>query len=121
MSRRLLVFAAAFAAIGSFPDSSRASELIARNAQDVRLSVSKRGVALVTFRAAGRRHRVLASGALNARPPTRSRPQISFRLDYSPGRVGFRNACRPYDGPKLDWLVAACKAPDGSYWALQSW
>ena len=27
----------------------------------------------------------------------------------------------PYDGPKLPWMVKACKAPDGSYWALQKW
>ena len=33
----------------------------------------------------------------------------------------FRNACAPYDGPALVYLVAACKAPDGSYWALQRW
>ncbi len=29
--------------------------------------------------------------------------------------------CRPYDGAELHWLVASCRAPDGSYWALQSW
>jgi hypothetical protein len=33
----------------------------------------------------------------------------------------FANACTPYDGPELPWFVTACKAPDGSYWALQSW
>ena len=33
----------------------------------------------------------------------------------------FHNACRPYTGPSLPWLVVACTAPDGSYWALQSW
>ena len=25
------------------------------------------------------------------------------------------------DGPPLAWKVVACKAPDGSYWALQGW
>jgi hypothetical protein len=54
---------------------------------------------------------------------------VKFRLDYSGGwgtrrqhvwRT-FQNACRPYDGPRLQWLVTACKAPDGSYWAVQSW
>jgi hypothetical protein len=30
-------------------------------------------------------------------------------------------ACGKYDGPPLAWVVAACKAPDGSYWAVQSW
>jgi hypothetical protein len=32
----------------------------------------------------------------------------------------FRNACTPVDVP-LAWLVAACRASDGSYWALQRW
>ena len=35
--------------------------------------------------------------------------------------TSFRNQCRPYDGPKLAFQVAACTASDGSYWALQSW
>lgn len=29
--------------------------------------------------------------------------------------------CPRYDGPTLAYQVAACKAPDGSYWAVQSW
>jgi hypothetical protein len=29
--------------------------------------------------------------------------------------------CKPYTGPKLAFQVAACDAPDGSYWALQQW
>ena len=29
--------------------------------------------------------------------------------------------CPKYDGPPLADLVTACKAPDGSYWAVQSW
>ncbi len=29
--------------------------------------------------------------------------------------------CPRYDGPALADEVAACKAPDGSYWAVQSW
>jgi hypothetical protein len=29
--------------------------------------------------------------------------------------------CPAYDGPDLAWKVTACKAPDGSYWAVQSW
>ena len=53
---------------------------------------------------------------------------MRFRYDYTGGlkRDGadvedLPGPCRPYDGPKLVWLVAACKAPDGSYWALQRW
>jgi hypothetical protein len=30
-------------------------------------------------------------------------------------------SCGAYNGPTLAWFVEACKAPDGSYWALQSW
>lgn len=29
--------------------------------------------------------------------------------------------CPAYSGPELAWKGAACKAPDGSYWAVQSW
>lgn len=106
-----------------------ASQLIARDAAQVRLAVDSRGRALVTYRARGRLHRVLAWGAVNARLPAEGEPQVRFRLDYSGGFAAFRrplwktflDACRPYDGPPLPWLVAACTAPDGSYWALQSW
>ncbi len=106
------------------------STLLARNADEVRLAVDARGFALVQYRTPeGARKRILAWGAVDARPPTPSVPQVDFRLDYTGGWKtfrrpvwkSFRNRCRRYDGPPLDWLVAACKAPDGSYWALQSW
>jgi hypothetical protein len=45
-------------------------------------------------------------------------PQVKFDLRYG---LGGKGVCLPYDGPPLAWLVKACKAPDGSYWALQSW
>ena len=51
-----------------------------------------------------------------------------FSRDYSGGwrsKVAdyrrFSNNCRPYTGPPLSLLVAACDAPDGSHWALQQW
>ncbi len=83
----------------------------------------RNGQALVTYnKAGGRVMHVRAWGAIDARQPTTSRPQVRFRKDYS-GRywTSFRNQCRAYDGPKLAFQVAACAAPDGSYWALQSW
>ena len=43
----------------------------------------------------------------------------AFAKDY--WRSSFHGSCGHYDGPKLAWMVAACKAPDGSYWALQAW
>jgi len=30
-------------------------------------------------------------------------------------------SCRQYTGPKLAFMVGACTAPDGSYWAVQRW
>ena len=97
------------------------SQIVARNAKDVRLRVSPDGGrALVTYRSRGKAGHVAASGAINALAPSPDRPQVRFRLRYS-ASVGFRDACRLYDGPALRWLVAACRAPDGSYWALQQW
>ena len=72
---------------------------------------------------------LLAWGAQDAVPPTVTRSQVKFRLDYSGGRGTYRrdtwktfqNACRPYTGPALAWFVAGCTARDGSYWALQAW
>jgi hypothetical protein len=29
--------------------------------------------------------------------------------------------CGPYDGPVLPNVIAACTAPDGTYWAAQQW
>lgn len=106
-----------------------ASQLIARNTADESLTVSADGKALLTFRARGRLQRVLAWGAVDALPPSPERDQVAFRLDYSGGWGAFRkpvwkemrDACGPYRGPALPWLVAACTARDGSHWALQRW
>ncbi len=107
--------------------SAGASELIDRNASHVKLAVNAEGQALVSYRARGQLRRVLSWSAVNAIPPTKGRRQVEFRLDYAGGWgtyrrevwKTFRNRCRKYDGPELAWLVTACKAPDGSYWALQ--
>ena len=114
---------------GVFASNASASELIDRNASNVKLQVAKNGQALLSFNARGKRWNVLAWGAENAIAPTSARPQISFKLDYSGGYgtykrdvwKTFKDACRPYDGPALQWFVSGCKAADGSYWALQSW
>ena len=34
---------------------------------------------------------------------------------------GFHGGCGHYDGPKLEFATITCKAPDGSYWAVQEW
>ena len=104
-----------------------ASQLIDRNAANIKLKVSRDGKAMVSYNAHGRRWDVLAWGAINALHPNKLRKQVQFRIDRAGGwgtfgkKLRFANACRPYDGPELVHLVTACKAPDGSYWALQQW
>jgi hypothetical protein len=95
-----------------------ASQLIGVNASSVSLSADGAGRALVSFRSGGSTHHVLAWGAVDARPPSRSVPQVEFRLDNRGGSV--RNSCTPVRLP-LAWFVAACRASNGSYWGLQSW
>ena len=111
------------------PTTAEASQLIARDAQNVMLQVDSQGQALVGYRAKGKTWSVLAWGAVNALHPTADRAQIRFKLDYAGGRGkyrktlsrGFKNACRPYAGPPLAWFVTGCTMPDGSHWALQAW
>jgi hypothetical protein len=113
----------------ALPATASASEIIDRNVKNVSLKAAANGQALMSFTARGKRWNVLAWGAMNALQPTTARKQVEFKLDYSGGYGTFRrnvwktfkNTCRPYDGPELQWFVAGCKAADGSYWALQSW
>jgi hypothetical protein len=125
--RRFFAFTALLAGAAVFADAAPASQLIDRDARNIRLKVSADGKAMVTYRAHGRAWDVLAWGAVNARHPTIVRKQVRFRVDRAGGwgtfgrKVRFSNACRPYDGPPLVHVVTACKAPDGSYWALQRW
>ena len=94
------------------------SAIIGRGASRATLSIDSHGNAHVSYLSGGRRVVLVASGAINARAPSTSRPQVKFRIRYG---IGGSGVCRPYDGPPLAWLVKACTAPDGSYWALQSW
>jgi hypothetical protein len=134
MQRRPLTLAGtavvcALALAAATTPTARASQLIDRNASGVRLAVDARGQALLTYETNGTPHHVLAFGAVNAIPPTVDRAQVRFKLDYAGGWgtyrrqvwKTFRNVCRPYTGPPLAWLVTACTAPDGSYWAVQAW
>jgi hypothetical protein len=125
--RRLGVSAAVVvAALAATAGSAQAAQLIARNATGVSIRTNARGEALVTYRMNGRVHRTLVWGAINARFPSRGQRQVEFKVDYSGGwrthrSTTFAGSCGRYDGPAIPNLVAACKAPDGSYWAAQSW
>jgi hypothetical protein len=113
--------AVALCVLALAPASASASQLIDRSASGVRLSVNARGQALLTYSAGGRFHRTVLWGAINARYPNASIPQVQFRKDYSGRSWASAGGCRRYDGPKLAWFVTGCSAPDGSYWAVQSW
>jgi hypothetical protein len=127
---RFAVLACVFAGALGLVGTAGASQLIARNASHVKLAVNRKGTALVTYSLRGKVTHLLAWGAVNARarPASARIRQVKLKLDYSGGWKHrrlvwkhFKNGCRPYDGPELQWLVTACKAPNGSYWALQSW
>jgi hypothetical protein len=82
--------------------SAAASDRLALNASRVALAVSADGkTSVVTYRSAW----------------------TGGWATHGNGRWWQRlgNHCSAYDGPQLVALVAACRAPDGSYWALQTW
>ena len=102
----------------SFAGEAAASELIGRDGGRAGLQVNGAGQAHVTC------PRTASPGTLS--PGMRSThagpgrvPQVSFQLRY--GRRSSSRRRGGYDGPPLAWVVAACKASDGSYWALQRW
>jgi hypothetical protein len=125
---KLVVVLVAFLA---FVPAAAASEPLGDlNISAVSLAVNAKAEALLTYkREDGAARHVLVWGAINARAPSQEITQVKFRFDYSGGwkkyghvLVGsFVNRCRPYDGPPLVFLVTACKAPDGTYWAIQAW
>jgi hypothetical protein len=124
MRRRLITMkkaaavATATLAAACTTSSAHASQLIGRNATRVAIQVNEKQ-ALVVFRSGGSVKKVLLWGAVNARPPETNAPQVKFHVNYT--GFGFTGgACKPYTGPSLPWLVAACDGPDGSFWAAQS-
>jgi hypothetical protein len=121
--RRIAVATAALlAACTAAAQPSPASMIVDRDTSGATLEIDRTGkTALVTYRTPdGTVHHVLYWGAVNW--------GLKFARDYSGGWGShhadwqtFADACRPYTGPALDLAVAACDAPDGSYWALQDW
>ena len=132
-SIRLFLITCVVALGGTFAAGANASQLIDRNALNVRLAVNQAGIAMITYSKRGsmkKVNHVLAKGATNARPPSQVAKQVEFKLDRAGGWgffrkakywKSFKNVCGPYMGPQLAWFVAACTMPDGSHWAVQSW
>lgn len=110
----------------AWTSAASGSTLVARNATNMRLAVNVSGQkALLTYQVNGVTKHVLVSGAVNASTPNQNAPQVQFNIDYTGGGrsvwQNFRNRCTTYNGPDLAFKVVACKAPDGSYWAVQKW
>jgi len=116
--RRSLIVVVTFLAAALAAAPAFGSAIIGRNVTGATLSIDRQGRAHVSYRSGGRERYLTAWGAINARAPSTARPQVEFKLRYG---LGGKGLCLPYDGPPLAWLLKACKAPDGSYWALQSW
>jgi len=141
MHRRLILVAtaSAFAAFALVP-TAFGSVLIARSATDVHMRVVRDNhslKALVFYKRGGQQNILLAWGALNARAhpkcgklhgPMCGPRQVDMkhlRLHRS-GHLAkhilaLPDLCKNYDGPALKYWVTGCKAPDNSYWGLQSW
>ena len=84
---RYFIFDVTLALACGLAAGANASQLIDRNAHDVRLVVNAKGEALITYTAGGKLKHVLAWDAINAIAPTRARAQVEFKLDYA-GRLG---------------------------------
>jgi hypothetical protein len=102
------------------PGIASAAEIVDRSVASPALSVNSKNVALVTYTVHGVTRHVLYWGAVDWAD--------TFDRDYSGGwksKVAdyrrFSDSCKPYSGPPLALMVAACDAPDGSHWALQQW
>jgi hypothetical protein len=129
MLRRLSLLTCCVALVLLAPQVASASFLLGRNAQNIQLAVNSQGWAMVTFTENGTLKHVLARGAVNASLPKPGAKQVAFQIDWAGGWgwthkqlwKTFGNACQAYDGPGLPFFVTGCKAPDGSYWALQQW
>jgi hypothetical protein len=82
---RIGLFALAVVVAAISAPFAGASQLIDRNAKDVRLTVNDKGEALLTYRKGGKVMRVLAWGAVDAVAPTADAPQTELKLDYVGG------------------------------------
>jgi hypothetical protein len=119
--RPLTLAALALVALVATVSPASAAEIVDRNVTAPVLKINAKGdVALVTYTVQGAKRHVLYWGARNWADV--------FSRDYSGGwkskvadYKAFPNSCKPYTGPALELLVAACDAADGSHWALQSW
>ena len=98
--RRLLA-AAALACALCLPAAAQASFIVDRNASGATLRVTG-STAIVNWTSRGTRRSVVLAGAVNARQPSQSVPQVAFRAAYRYGAQA-GGSCKPYTGPAARW------------------
>jgi hypothetical protein len=129
--RRMLIGLIVFGAAVIVPVASASQVVSTSTVSGLKLGVNDKGEALLTYTSRGKLVHVLATGAVNALPPVQGGKQVASSLDYSGGYKASSGTtatsywssftCPAYNGPPLAWMTTACKAPDGSYWAVQEW
>jgi hypothetical protein len=127
--RSLITVLVALVAALALGGNAFGAQLIDRDATHLKLAVNQKGEALLTYQAHGKLRHVLVWGAVDALQPLKGEHQVAFKLDYSGGYgkyhkvywLHFVNQCLKYTGPALPNIIAECKAPDGSFWAVQQW
>ena len=80
-----------------------------------------RGARLATCSCGARSTRSSPSSRRSRRFGSSTTTPVGSQSLHRAAWVSFVDQCRPYDGPALVYFVAGCKAPDGTYWAIQSW
>ena len=129
-SLRYFPFILALAAACVVAVGANASQLIDRNAHGVQARRQREGrgdAHLYVGREAqarprlGRRERDRADTQRGRRSRSSSTTREAGASTHTDDWKTFGSKCGAYDGPPLAWKVAACTAPDGSYWALQAW
>ena len=128
--RRILLTLGLLALALAATGTASAAQLIDRNATGVKIAANAKGEALLTYTKAGvGEARARLGRGQRARSERRTQAGRSSSLDYSGGwgsttsllEDASRTRAAQYDGPAIPNIVAACKAPDGCYWAAQSW
>jgi hypothetical protein len=77
------VLCSAALAVPALASPAAAAEIVGRDASNVHLSADDKGRAYVSFVEGKRPRHVFVSGAINARQPTTTVPQVKFKIDYS--------------------------------------
>ena len=125
------VVAALLAALVLVPAAAASQPLGDLNVTGLTLAVNTTWHALLSYRREDGRPRAMCSPGRDQRPtavaeraagrvPASTTPAGCAASAAAPPR-GSSTAARPTTDRRSPFLVAACKAPDGTYWAVQAW